>query len=228
MSAAIKLLKAAAGNAGGAAVYVDDVFSTFLYEGNGAKLTIANGIDLANEGGLVWIKNRDRAENHGLSDTGLSKYTLTGGPYAGEQAYPFLQSQGSSALDSSNNGIQEFTSTGFQIAARTGDHEWNTSGQSHVSWTFRKQEKFFDIVTYTGTGSAQNISHNLGSVPGCIIIKNTSNTADWTVYHRGVDASSPEDYNLALNKTDARDDNCLLYTSPSPRDGLLSRMPSSA
>ena len=25
-----------------------------------------------------------------------------------------------------------------------------------------------------------------------------------------------------------RDDNCLLYTSPSPRDGLLSRMPSSA
>ena len=26
----------------------------------------------------------------------------------------------------------------------------------------------------------------------------------------------------------ARDESCLLYTSPSPRDGLLSRMPSSA
>ena len=26
----------------------------------------------------------------------------------------------------------------------------------------------------------------------------------------------------------ARDKDCLLYTSPSPRDGLLSRMPSSA
>ena len=26
----------------------------------------------------------------------------------------------------------------------------------------------------------------------------------------------------------AQDGNCLLYTSPSPRDGLLSRMPSSA
>ena len=26
----------------------------------------------------------------------------------------------------------------------------------------------------------------------------------------------------------ARDETCLLYTSPSPRDGLLSRMPSSA
>ena len=27
---------------------------------------------------------------------------------------------------------------------------------------------------------------------------------------------------------EAEDDHCLLYTSPSPRDGLLSRMPSSA
>ena len=31
----------------------------------------------------------------------------------------------------------------------------------------------------------------------------------------------------ALN-IDDDDDDCLLYTSPSPRDGLLSRMPSSA
>ena len=27
---------------------------------------------------------------------------------------------------------------------------------------------------------------------------------------------------------DAKNNHCLLYTSPSPRDGLLSRMPSSA
>ena len=29
-------------------------------------------------------------------------------------------------------------------------------------------------------------------------------------------------------KVESKDENCLLYTSPSPRDGLLSRMPSSA
>ena len=34
-----------------------------------------------------------------------------------------------------------------------------------------------------------------------------------------------EEYNLPLN---AQSYACLLYTSPSPRDGLLSRMPSSA
>ena len=36
MSVGNKLLQAAAGNAGGEAVYVDDLFSTFIYEGNGA------------------------------------------------------------------------------------------------------------------------------------------------------------------------------------------------
>ena len=33
---------------------------------------------------------------------------------------------------------------------------------------------------------------------------------------------------LASGATVYADDTCLLYTSPSPRDGLLSRMPSSA
>ena len=33
---------------------------------------------------------------------------------------------------------------------------------------------------------------------------------------------------LKTEKLSTRDSSCLLYTSPSPRDGLLSRMPSSA
>ena len=32
-------------------LYVDDVFSTYLYTGNGSTQTINNGIDLAGEGG---------------------------------------------------------------------------------------------------------------------------------------------------------------------------------
>ena len=38
-----------------------------------------------------------------------------------------------------------------------------------------------------------------------------------------VDAGTPASHWEA-----SMDDDCLLYTSPSPRDGLLSRMPSSA
>ena len=45
-NAANKLIQAAAGNAGGDAVYVDDVFSTFVYDGTGSAQSINNGIDL--------------------------------------------------------------------------------------------------------------------------------------------------------------------------------------
>jgi hypothetical protein len=60
----------------------------------------------------------------------------------------------------------------------------NRNGANYASWTFRKAEKFFDVVTYTGTGSARTVSHNLGSVPGCIMVKRTDTSADWQVFHR--------------------------------------------
>ena len=50
MNISTKLLKAAAGSAGGAGLDVDEVFSTFLYDGNGEAGVIENGIALGNEG----------------------------------------------------------------------------------------------------------------------------------------------------------------------------------
>ena len=46
-----------------------------------------------------------------------------------------------------------------------------------------------------------------------------------------IDSMSSYDYEYLIPGEDGRtmlDNICLLYTSPSPRDGLLSRMPSSA
>ena len=63
MSISRKLKNAASGSSdgggGSAGTYVDDVFSTYLYTGDRYSVprTIENGIDLAGEGGLVWIKN---------------------------------------------------------------------------------------------------------------------------------------------------------------------------
>jgi len=39
------------------------VFSTYLYTGNWSTQTINNGIDLAGEGGIVWIKWRNIKHN---------------------------------------------------------------------------------------------------------------------------------------------------------------------
>jgi hypothetical protein len=55
MSNIKKLMMSAAG---GDALDVDEVFSTYLYTGNGTSQTITNGLDLAGEGGLIWSKYR--------------------------------------------------------------------------------------------------------------------------------------------------------------------------
>ena len=45
---------------------------------------------------------------------------------------------------------------------------------------------------------------------------------------QALDATQDVFVRLLTRRDRLRDDACLLYTSPSPRDGLLSRMPSSA
>ena len=59
---------AVAGGAGGDSgpLYVDDVFSTFLYNGTGSAHSIDNGIDVDGEGGLVWIKRRGPSSGDNL------------------------------------------------------------------------------------------------------------------------------------------------------------------
>ena len=49
--------------------FIENLFSCFAYTGNSGSQTITNGIDLSNEGGLVWVKCRNSAENNRLFDT---------------------------------------------------------------------------------------------------------------------------------------------------------------
>ncbi len=174
-----KMLQAAAGSAGGASLDIDELFSTYLYEGNGSTQTITNGIDLAGEGGLVWAKSRGQAYNNHLLDT------ENGATY-------YLKSNSTDYIRTSSNTITSFNSDGFTIG---GGSQMNDTNDPMASWTFRKAPKFFDVVTYTGNSTPRTISHNLGTTVGTILIKKTSAAADWIVYHRSTGAT---DY-LELN-----------------------------
>ena len=167
-----KLLQAAAGNAG-ESLYVEDVFSTYLYEGNGSTQTITNGIDLDGEGGLVWKKQRE-AVSGGFSHNVLAD-TERG---AANAIFSDLTDP-----QYSLNPITSFNSDGFSVTDNN-SAGLNLSGKKYASWTFRKAEKFFDVVTYTGDGNAATqISHSLNSTPGVIIVKKTSAAGNWSVYH---------------------------------------------
>lgn len=166
---------------------IEDVFSTNLYTGNGSTQTITNGIDLAGEGGLVWIKNRDITRNHNLTS---SNFDIA----AGE----LLFSNTTDSVQVRTDRFQSFNTDGFTVGAGTGT---GSSGENYASWTFRKSPRFFDVVTYTGDtdgSSGQTISHSLGSTPGMIIVKRTDTLQNWYVSHR-YDPSQV----LQLNKTDA-------------------------
>ena len=154
--------------------YIEDVFSTYLYTGNGTTQTITNGIDLSTKGGLLWIKGRSATSSHWLVDTARGN---TKGLY----------SDSSVAEQTSTGGadVSGFLSSGFSLGSNQ-QALVNTNGGTFASWSFRKQAKFFDVVTYTGNGANRTIAHNLGSVPGCIIVKRTDASAVWCVYHRSL------------------------------------------
>ena len=176
--------------AGGGALNVEDVFSTYLYTGDATSASsrsISNGIDLDGEGGLVWIKRRGATAEHTLYDSErtLAEHLST------NNANP---SQ-SDSFDLSGDKMKTFNSDGFTVGYLLN----NFYHGDYASWSFRKAPKFFDVVTYTGNGTAgKTVSHSLGSVPGMIIVKRTDDGGAWYVYHRSIGNTKF----LGLNNTD--------------------------
>ncbi len=171
--------------------YVDDIFSTFLYTGTGSARSINNGIDQSGEGSLTWIKDRDDGNEHMLFDTarGATKY---------------IMSDASSGEATATNGLTSFNNNGFTV----GDWNWvNENNHDYASWTFRKAPGFFDIQEYSSgssntSGSIGNanfqVNHDLGCIPGMILIKRTNSTNDWFAWVRGKEG--------VLNSTNELDD----------------------
>ena len=189
---------ASAGAVGGDAVSINELFNTTLYTGTGSASTITNGIDLAGEGGLVWIKERDSSESHNLFDTerGATKY---------------LKSDTQDQEYTANSSLSAFNSDGFSHGG--GGGSTNQSGKEYAAWTFRKAPGFFDVVTWTGNGvNGRQISHSLGSQPGMIFVKKTNSSANWFIYHRSLGATKI----LRLNLTNAEDTSTTYWNDTEP------------
>ena len=168
-----------AGSGGGSGGYVDDVFSTYVWEGTGADQDIINGVDLDGEGGMVWVKQRTGgAVSHSLYDTERG-------------ATQVLMSNSNSSEYALDTGLKSFNSDGFT-------HGTHMGTEDIASWTFRKAPSFFDVVTYTGDDvQGREIPHNLGVAPGMVIVKRLTCGDNWQVFHK--DLSNPLTKMLYLN-----------------------------
>lgn len=174
----------AASGAGSDPVNVENLFKTHLYTGTGSAITITNGIDLSGQGGLVWFAKRFDSNKKIMVDTVRGNTKI-------------LKSAADHAEDTSSDQITAFNSDGFSVGT---NDDVGANNADYVTWTFRKSPKFFDIVTYTGNGTAgRTISHNLGTTVGSVWIKKRNGSTFWMVYHKGAHSSNPEYYHLSLN-----------------------------
>ena len=176
------------GGAPVAAKYIEDFFQTWLRTGTGSSTTVTTGLNASINKSLVWTKSRSAATNHKLTDTarGVTKA---------------LSSNTTGAEVTDSQGLTAFSSTGYTIGTNT---DYNNSGATYVDWQWVATPKFFDVVTWTGNNPGNTtpraIPHNLGSTPGCIIVKRTNGASNWLVYHR----SLATDNIIQLNTTAAQ------------------------
>jgi hypothetical protein len=162
---------------------------------------------IAASGGLVWIKTRNVSDNHFLFDT------LRGPGY-----YLATNLTGAQGGGGSTTFLNAFNRNGFSIGSANGV---NGSGEDLASWTFREQAKFFDVVTFTtssSTNTNQRISHNLASVPGCIIVKNTGGTSGWPVWHRSLPTATSTYFLLNTTDPESTYSNCWGTSGPTSTD----------
>ena len=134
--------------------------------GSGGKSITLDG-DTNMQPDLVWIKVRSTTHFHVITDS------VRG---ATKQIYPNdAQGEGTRA-----EGLTAFNSDGFTLGDEA---DTNQSSATYVAWCWKESATAgFDIITYTGTGSSADVSHNLSAVPETIFTKRRNDTQDWFVY----------------------------------------------
>jgi hypothetical protein len=182
------------------------VMDVLLYTGNGSTQTIS-GLNFSPD--LVWIKGRSGATDHALYDT-----------VRGVQQQ--LESNTTTDETTESTGLTAFNSDGFALGALA---QANTSSATYAAWCWNESVSAgFDIVTYTGNGSARTIAHSLGVAPSMIIVKartTASTDQGWPVYHSANTAAPETDY-LLLNDTAATADLDTVWNDTAPTSSVFS------
>jgi hypothetical protein len=186
-------------------------FQVKAYTGDGTTVS-GGGLSVVLDGDtdmqpdMVWSKNRDDATGHRLVDSvrGVTK-----------QIHP--NNTNGEATDT--EGLTAFNSDGFTVG---NDDGWNTDGEKIVAWCWKETATAgFDMVSYTGSGSSQNVSHSLSAVPHLMIVKRYDGDGNyWVIYHHK-NTSAPETDYLRLDTTVATADAADRWDDTAPTSSVF-------
>jgi hypothetical protein len=159
-------------------------FDVVTYTGNGGTQSITS---LGFQPDWTLIKNRASGDwcnqNSSLGVGESQKWNDDGG------------------VSTDTDAVTSFNSDGFSLGA---DSKVNTSSANYVAYCWKKSaEAGLDIVTYSGSGGSQAVSHSLGVTPDCIFIMlNTGTALDSIMYLNS--ASMGTSYGIFPTSADAR------------------------
>lgn len=183
---------------GGAVVDNNVVFSATARNGTGAPANVVNSVNLQNYGGLVITKARSATTSWRFIDTARG-------------AAVSLDSPSAAGNLTESTGLTAFNSDGYTLGADT-DYNESTGPVTYIDYTFRKATNVFDIVTYTGNGTNQGVSHSLGVTPELIIVKPYSATGEWAVWHSAFESTGY----IWLNYTNMKGAGSTMWNSTLP------------
>jgi len=198
-------------------------FNTVLYTGDIVD-SDGTGHDQAITGvgfqpDFVWHKGRSHARQHIIVDSVRG----TGG---GSAMLGISSQDGNAASNSNTNGwIESIDSDGITVTSgndsSSKSNNAGANGNTYVIWNWKEDATAgFDIVTYTGNDTNRTISHSLSAVPHWILIKATSRSDFWRVYHHKNTSAPATDY-LTLNATDATSDNATEFQDTVPTSSVF-------
>ena len=176
-----------------------------LYAGNATNDTAItwDETDTNMQPNLLWFKSRTDTQSHALWDSvrGALKRLIP-------------NSTGAEGDEATN--LDSIDSNGFTV-----DNEAIVNGTSrdYVCWGWKESTTAgFDIVSYTGTGSNQTISHGLSAALDFIIVKNRATTNQWCIYNR---PRSAEKF-LHLDASDTESDASTPWQDTEPTSSVFS------
>ena len=153
---------------------------------------------------FVWIKERG-TNSHWLFDSvrGVQKY---------------LHSNNENAEATDSNSLTAFGSDSFTIGSQGAI---NAGGVNFIGWSWKESATAgFDILSYSGTGSARTQAHSLSAKPNWIIVKKTSASGgSWFVYLTG---GVPATNYMKLNETGATSASSSMWNNTEPTSSVFS------
>ena len=148
-------------------------FTPVIWTGSGAQQTIS----VPFQADFIWVKNRGATINHASQDSVIGFGTR-------------LSPNRNVAEGSEPHGIGTVSASGFNFQGTYDGNGYNESSATYVAWCWKESATAgFDIVSYTGNGSARTISHSLSAKPEFFVVKSRTYGQQWECYSKKLGAT---------------------------------------